>query len=143
MREGVPASRARVTVRWVRQRLAGWGRGPTDVLGELDAVVYAINALERAAVLYVAAARDRGESWAAIGAVLGVSRQAARARYGRAIARREAFEADWRRDLVTAGGSWTVRERTGVWEGRQVTRGTAHVPQSQRPRLVAVGESAE
>lgn len=121
-RDGVPASRARVTVRWVRQRLDGWGRGPTDVLGELDAVVYAINALERAAVLYVCAARDRGESWAAIGRVLGVSRQAARARYGRAIARREAWDADWRRELAGIGGV-TVRDRMGVWEGRLVAVG--------------------
>lgn len=116
------ASNARVAVRWVRLRLEGWGRGPSDVLGELDAVVYAINSLERAALLYVSAARDSGHSWTSIAAVLGVTRQAARQRYGRALNRREAFENDWRRELAGVAGV-TVNDRTGVWEGRLVDLG--------------------
>jgi hypothetical protein len=98
-----------------------------DPVKELASVVYATAALEAAAVLYVAAARDRGCSWGVIGKALGVSRQAARQRYAGAVRRRDAYAGDWRRDVVGVGGV-TVRDQRGVWEGRAVVipRQTQH-----------------
>lgn len=112
-------SNARQRVRWARRALDGWGAGAQDPVRELRSVVYATTALEAAAVLYVAAARDRGASWAVIGRALGVSRQAARQRYAGAVRRRESYAGDWRRDLARAGLA-EVREQRGVWEGRAV-----------------------
>ena len=54
---------------------------------ELGAVVNARESLERAVALYVQAARGDGASWADIGDVLGVSRQAARERFGKRLPR--------------------------------------------------------
>ncbi|RNL65725.1 hypothetical protein EFK50_01365 [Nocardioides marmoriginsengisoli] len=117
-------SNARVRVRWARQRLDGWGRGPADPINELRAVVYATNELESAAVLYVAAARDRGCSWAVIAEALGVSRQAAQQRYAGAVRRREAHVADWRREWFAGTTGLQVEDVRGVWEGYTVRVGS-------------------
>ena len=119
-RDAEAGSHARVRVRWARQRLDGWGRGQHDVLAELQAVTYAVNELEAAALLYVTAARDRDMSWAQIGAAMGVSRQAARQRYAGAMRRREAHVSDWRRADFAGTAALDVRDRRGVWEGHTV-----------------------
>lgn len=117
-RESAEANQnARVRVRWARLRLDGWGRGQANPLRELSAVVSATLQLEAAAVLYVAAARDRGASWAQIGAALGVSRQAARQRYSGAVRRREDRRSDVRWQTYAGTGSAEVRGVRGVWEG--------------------------
>lgn len=118
---------ARQRVRWARRGLDGCASGPYNVLGELSAVVYATNELESAAVLYVAAARDRGCSWADIGCALGVSRQAARQRYAGAMRRRDLRRADWLRASQVSSGVLDVRERRGVWDGTvERARGAQH-----------------
>lgn len=115
-RESAEANQnARVRVRWARTRLDGVGRGSLDPVRELAAVVTATLELEAAAVLFVAAARDRGASWTVIGAALGVSRQAARQRYAGAVRRRDARRSDWVRTAVV--DVLDVREQRGVWEG--------------------------
>lgn len=59
-----------------------------DALAKIRKQVLARSAAERNLSAAVAAARDEGHSWAAIGAMLGTSGEAARQRYGRpAIAR--------------------------------------------------------
>lgn len=59
-----------------------------DALAKVRALVLARSAAERDLGAAVAAARDEGHSWAAIGAMLGTSGEAARQRYGRpAVAR--------------------------------------------------------
>lgn len=52
-------------------------------LRAIAAAVRALSAAEAELDDAVAAARTNGKSWGAIGAVLGVSKQAARVRYGR------------------------------------------------------------
>lgn len=121
---------ARVRVRWARTRLEYVGRGTVDPVGELATVVTATLDLEAAAVLLVAAARDRGASWTVIGNALGVSRQAARQRYNASVRRREDRRSDWVRTALANSVSLEVRERRGVWEG---TVERARVPE-QRDR---------
>lgn len=51
-------------------------RGPQNPLEALQALRHAQDSINRARDLLVLAARDEGHSWATIGSVLGVSRQA-------------------------------------------------------------------
>lgn len=81
-------SSARQAVRWAVVGLGGVRTGPQQPIAELGAVVTAQDALDRAVVLYVQAARLDGHSWADIGGALGVSRQAARERFGKRVARK-------------------------------------------------------
>ena len=69
------------------KRLAGvdparreWRRG--DELHEIEAALQALDAADDQLHETVVAARAAGYSWAAIGAVLGVSKQAAQQRFG-------------------------------------------------------------
>ncbi|RGE18814.1 hypothetical protein [Leucobacter sp. wl10] len=54
-----------------------------NVLIALDAVMRMRRELERQEAVLVRRARNAGESWVAIAAVLGVSKQAAHQKYGR------------------------------------------------------------
>lgn len=54
-----------------------------QALARLRELVLARSAVERDLVAAVAAAREEGHSWSAIGAMLGTSGEAARQRYGR------------------------------------------------------------
>jgi hypothetical protein len=69
--------------------LAGRGRGDRDPLDVLEAVREARDQLEALETDCVRAALARGASWAAIGAALGVSRQAAHRRLAKRAAARD------------------------------------------------------
>lgn len=53
-----------------------------NALEAIDVLTQAQSAIDQLIGIYARGARDYGESWAAIGAALGTSRQAAQQRYG-------------------------------------------------------------
>lgn len=101
---------ARQAVRWAVVGLSGVRTGPQKPLAELGSVVTARASLDRAVGLYVQAARLEGSSWADIGDALGVSRQAARERFGKLVARPTD---NWREieldDMVMVSGELLLR----------------------------------
>ena len=87
--------------------------GPQRPLTHLQTVASALWMLDQARSHFVAAARADGADWAQIGAALGISRQAARQRYGPPS--QVAIDAEaraWRRALPPSAQAARAARRT-------------------------------
>ncbi len=94
-------SLGRTLATWGRRHLDGIEYGPQEPLRELRAVSLAQENLSDSVMYLTAAARAQGATWAQIGAVRGVTPQAARSRWLAWVQRRQ--YGDWLRHEVFGG----------------------------------------
>jgi uncharacterized NAD(P)/FAD-binding protein YdhS len=91
------APRVRIVGRGDRLRLRTIGDWEADPIGALHECRRAATALEKAMTQTVAAARDGGQSWTAIGDALGVTKQTAWQRFSGGMRNPiSGEETDWR-----------------------------------------------